>query len=58
MAIFILSFVGVFAGAILGYRGGVFFWPKLYDENGEVRFRDWKSFRAWRSSSTDTVKRV
>ena len=31
------------AGAFWGYRLGKYFWPKLYDENGKVRYpKPWR----------------
>ncbi|OGN14457.1 MAG: hypothetical protein A3B99_04610 [Candidatus Yanofskybacteria bacterium RIFCSPHIGHO2_02_FULL_44_12b] len=37
------SVILLIAGILTGYFGGRYFWPKLYDENGKVRFpKPWR----------------
>lgn len=41
-----IAFLLMIVGGLLGYRGGVYFWPKLYRADGSLRFKNWKGFRA------------
>ncbi len=39
----VLTVALILAGAWWGYVMGKYFWPKLYDENGKVRYpRSWR----------------
>lgn len=41
-----IAFILMVIGGFLGFRGGVYFWPILYNDDGSLRFHNWVGFKA------------